>query len=467
MKSLFVLICFVLSWETAFAQQKLLTLQQLSRSVRFGTDLGPQDPLELWQSQPIETTIRQMLAHHMTHWFIADIYAQAIGASVAHTHQSSFAWDHLLKLAPQAVIAAANWQAQSKTEPFFRTHTHLIDWTPVVRNQGRILTDQALIKHRKIVINDASVYLKTLRDQINTEPDKNLAWQILCESDLENVMVQKLNQFGVPSNVLTAVKRQWFVKLETACMEFGDELNPLGELIKLSESLINAFNYFQTIPVARVTPTGLNQIIFYSNESLSLLPTWFQTDQWVSLTNTLSNRNRKRAHFVLQKFFCTKLGIPPPEIHFNDSKTCSTCHRQLDPLAGLFKSIGNQGSNFINQKLILFDGGSAMRLLDYERYWQDDSSPNGWNIGYVDRSGTKINLNDLADLEILLQNHETVQTCWVRHVGQYLWPRLTLSPTATTEIARHYAQTLKSKGWHESIVQLVTALTQSYVGQHE
>ncbi|MGZ3652043.1 MAG: hypothetical protein ACXWSC_12695, partial [Bdellovibrionota bacterium] len=120
-----------------------------------------------------------------------------------------------------------------------------------------------------------------------------------------------------------------------------------------------------------------------------------------ALANSSTNMNRKRAAYVLKRYFCddlTPVGIEDGGDHtggaHGSQPSCRSCHYKLDPMAGYFRSYGRSFRDFSMNRNITFDDGAKVNLEQYESAWlMPPGSPRKWNVGYV-RSVSDETLND-------------------------------------------------------------------------
>ncbi|MCX6124460.1 MAG: DUF1588 domain-containing protein [Proteobacteria bacterium] len=150
-----------------------------------------------------------------------------------------------------------------------------------------------------------------------------------------------------------------------------------------------------------------------------------------SLQNSSTNRNRKRASWILKRFFCddlTPINVEAPtETHADvhgSNPSCYSCHYKLDPMAGYFRELGSRGRSFANQPKIRFDDQAEQDRSTYEQLWKaDGATGREWNIGYV-RSTTDSSQNtygaNFSDLLNLLKTAPEVKECFVRRVFEYV-----------------------------------------------
>jgi hypothetical protein len=146
--------------------------------------------------------------------------------------------------------------------------------------------------------------------------------------------------------------------------------------------------------------------------------------------NSSTNYNRRRAAYVLDRFFCDDLKpirAALPAAHVGDQHAsdpaCMACHYKLDPMAGFFKDRGAIGWDFGAQDQLLFDDLAAVRRTDYVKAWAaPPGSGRAWDIGYI-RSPTNLALNsygeDLEDLGRILQTAPEVKACLVRRAFEF------------------------------------------------
>jgi hypothetical protein len=158
--------------------------------------------------------------------------------------------------------------------------------------------------------------------------------------------------------------------------------------------------------------------------------TQFGWKQAQTLVNSSTNYDRKRAAYVLKRFFCddlTPIAVESPAVHALDrhgsDPSCLSCHYKLDPMAGFFKDYGNGFADFSQAKSIEFDDLATMDRDVYAQAWK---APPGlgreWNIGYI-RSVNTPQLNDygatLEDLFAIIRKAPETRACLVRRMFEY------------------------------------------------
>ncbi|WP_394833026.1 DUF1588 domain-containing protein [Pendulispora rubella] len=149
---------------------------------------------------------------------------------------------------------------------------------------------------------------------------------------------------------------------------------------------------------------------------------------WESLDNSSTNQNRRRAAYVLDRFFCDDLkpiDAALPAAHASDrhasDPACKSCHYKLDPMAGFFKEYGRIGTSLAGQPNMIFDDGAVMNQEAYQSQWKGTSG-RSWDIGYV-RSTTDPSLNSygesLEDLFRIIEGAPEVKACLTRRTFEY------------------------------------------------
>jgi mono/diheme cytochrome c family protein len=161
-----------------------------------------------------------------------------------------------------------------------------------------------------------------------------------------------------------------------------------------------------------------------------LAGTQFGFKQAQSLLNSSTNYDRKRAAYVLKRFFCddlTPIAVENPVVHAQDKHgndpSCLSCHYKLDPMAGFFKDYGLLFGDYSSFKKIVFDDLSNLDRQTYVQAWKaPEGSGRDWNIGYV-RSVNSPQLNDygttLGDLFAIIRKAPETRACVVRRMFEY------------------------------------------------
>ena len=159
--------------------------------------------------------------------------------------------------------------------------------------------------------------------------------------------------------------------------------------------------------------------------------TQFTTRHQMLLVNSSTNFNRKRAAYVLSRFFCddlTPLNVEDVDNHSDghhgSDPACYACHHRLDPMAGFFRDYGLQFNSFAGEDKITFDDGATMDREEYQLAWEaPPDSGREWNVGFV-RSVKDMSKNtygeSLEDLFNIIGSAPEVKRCLVRRMFEFV-----------------------------------------------
>ncbi|HEY7646714.1 MAG TPA: hypothetical protein VH858_16855, partial [Hyphomicrobiales bacterium] len=117
----------------------------------------------------------------------------------------------------------------------------------------------------------------------------------------------------------------------------------------------------------------------------------FGVEQGTALANSSTNYNRKRAAYVLKRFFCDDLnpvGFDDPKEHVSGAHgsqtSCYSCHYKLDPMAGFFRNHGALFGDASSTPDIVFDDLASMDRKKYLSAWSaPPGSGRAWDVGYI------------------------------------------------------------------------------------
>ncbi len=155
----------------------------------------------------------------------------------------------------------------------------------------------------------------------------------------------------------------------------------------------------------------------------------FGHEQSVALGNSSTNLNRKRAAYVLKRFFCDDIVASPPEppqphAQAKAENTCIACHAKLDPMAGFFRGHGAYFFDYGRMNAIVFDDLSTAERAKYEAAWRaPPGAGRDWNIGYVRSAaapGGTVYGSSVADLSRIIREAPEAKRCLVRRLFEYM-----------------------------------------------
>ena len=248
-----------------------------------------------------------------------------------------------------------------------------------------------------------------------------------------------INLLQWPADIDRAIFKSpaWFNELASYCQN-GKATIPatlLDDTVAMKgkvASLIQALDTFTSSQYK--APKTLNEIRVFPSEKFAFddLASPFPFRVWQKdIPNSSTNQNRKRASFILKRYFCddlTPIGIVQPAggghgVHGTDP-SCIACHFKLDPMAGFFRDRGVAGYDFTGNDNIQFDDNFKTKLSDYEQLWKAPSGSNRvWDVGYV-RSLDYPEHNDyrstLPELFDLIRQAPEVKKCLVRRAFEYV-----------------------------------------------
>lgn len=200
---------------------------------------------------------------------------------------------------------------------------------------------------------------------------------------------------------------------------------------------------------------NLYQAIDKNTLKTASVPQW-NTGLFFKLQNSSTNRNRKRASWVLKRFFCddlTPVNVEIPQTHSMDAHgsdpACYSCHFKLDPMSGYFRELGSFGTSFAEFPNIFFDDGVEQERSTFELPWKSRvGSGREWDIGYI-RSVNDESKNtyggNLGDLMTLLRTAPEVKECFVRRVFEYaLGEEQAFDPGWIREVSGRFEEMSKS-----------------------
>ena len=254
---------------------------------------------------------------------------------------------------------------------------------------------------------------------------------------------------GVPSNLVRAIQSspQWTGGLIAPCFfkegltresavqrlahirTYSPKLRALLDLLE-SEGYRNGYpdygSHMKSVSAIRTVDP-----LAYGLEPASLLD---EQGFFQRMPNSSTNYDRKRAAYVLKRFFCddlTPLSVVQPDVHkaakHASDPSCQSCHYKLDPMAGFFRERGLQGENYADKSHIIFDDGAKVERAKFAAAWQAPAgSGREWDVGFV-RSAADTTLNSygssLEDLFGIIAAAPEVKQCLVKRMVEYFVAR--------------------------------------------
>ena len=323
--------------------------------------------------------------------------------------------------------------------------------------------------------------LGTARDKFNTfvakyehqDPIKQVEF---C-ADLKTVtdLSKLLNDIGLPFTKILAVFDNRDVTEFRSNIQFsacGQEpaadmpANTFELLKKFQAVIIGVIDDASNYDWDHYIPTSMDKVLFMppvtgdrASDPNRYKNTWSWLFQNFSspLPNSSTNANRKRASYILKRFFCDDLtpinlqassGHNPENRHASDPN-CQSCHYKLDPMAGFFRYMGSDGTIVKADEYMIFSDGATKPMTEYLPQWQRTDGGRPWNIGYV-RSATDETINDYSDnpkdpqfedLLAIIKHAPETKVCLVRRAFEYfVGDHQAVDPTYIESLATTFAE---------------------------
>ncbi len=224
--------------------------------------------------------------------------------------------------------------------------------------------------------------------------------------------------------------------VEAACDDIVPQPSSIGILAtgleRVRRTLERTFDELSTFEPERYEPDSISE---FKPFDLSALPTpieWpaFGYEQGLALGNSSTNFNRKRAAYVLKRYFCDDLvpiGVEEPARHASDvhgaQMSCYACHNRLDPMAGFFRNYGAFFYDYSKEADVIFDDLASQDREAYEKNWRaGEGAKREWDVGFV-RSPRweehNVYGSTLTDLTRIVRQAPEAKRCLMRRLVEY------------------------------------------------
>ena len=467
--------------------QKRWWLERTSKALRGGVGLRPTEDLSGYFSKSREQIITQWLGEPRFADTVLDFNLFFLGFRQDRIRKDGgFYADAAFEL-PQAVISAQEvlrgGPGWSKLLELDQQQGPFIKPLGAPYNNRPLPGDESLASEdlRKALLGRIRVSLQTMIDQVTANPQIRLA-EFCPGFETEADVLHDLGQLGFSTafyrtNVLFA--DDWYNKLRKPC---GDSANPiyagfdiLGTLQLIQRKNEMLFAMIPGLLPAAYPNTDVSSIRTFSLTDFDLhyRSTFFTFPLYRALPNSSTNGNRKRAAYILKRFFCddlTPINVEVPAAHaqgaHGSDPSCYACHYKLDPMAGFFRTYGSRFRDFSTRTNVVFDDGAFIKRVEYEAAWKNPAgSARDWNIGYI-RSTRREDLNSygasLEDLFGLIQSAPEVRRCVVKRLFEYLVsPDQVIDAGYLEETSQAFNQAWNDQGSTEALKQVVTKITLS------
>ena len=200
----------------------------------------------------------------------------------------------------------------------------------------------------------------------------------------------------------------------------------------LSAQLDSAFNELVKFEPTVYEPYGIADFKSVDRSAYPTKGNWiaFGFEQGTALANSSTNYNRKRAAYVLKRFFCDDLnpvGFEDPAEHVSGAHgsqtSCYSCHYKLDPMAGFFRNHGALFSDSATSDIV-FDDLASMDRTAYLSAWRaPEGAGRKWDVGYI-RSPRWKEQNSygesIADLSKIIRQAPEAKRCLMKRLTEYV-----------------------------------------------
>lgn len=286
---------------------------------------------------------------------------------------------------------------------------------------------------RKMMFSRIQSPIDQLIYDVKADPSRSQVQN--CQSFLASLDQTTLYYFslGAPVNlIILGPIEGWYTSLLNNCFSTNsfsfDFVQALQDVKSKNEIFFSRLSDF--VPETNST-RDITAIRTFEMTGLNHKPINQFTGLRGSLVNSSTNFNRKRAAFILSRFFCddlTPIGVEDGGLSTDhghgSAPSCVACHHRLDPMAGFFKDIGFSFENFSQKSQITFDDGTVLDKSKYQNAWRAYPTENReWNIGYI-RSTKETWRNsygiDLHDLFEIIRTAPEVKRCLVKRLFEYM-----------------------------------------------
>ncbi|MBI3556740.1 MAG: hypothetical protein HY074_10795 [Deltaproteobacteria bacterium] len=410
-------------------------LQKASRALRGGEGLKPGEDSQALLALGREKVVEQFVADPRFADTILGFNMAFLGFRLDRIKKENGNYEDLVYELPQAVASAASVLTGGDYFDLFNIPQHhyigpLLK--PRKMESGDEKLDPAVLR-RKVTRNIQADLRRILALAQSTPPERTVE---IC-TELGNhafkyIFSNVLNLTGGFGNTVMGDKN-WYGQARDACNRPAEKYDFASGLQKIIAQNELFFTMLANLEPGLYHPGTVADIraLDLSPLKLEYEHTQFTRTVQRTLPNSSTNFDRKRAAYVLKRYFCddlTPVNVENPDVHAGDkhasNPSCFACHYKLDPMAGFFRNYGFNFNNYSDSKNIRFDDRSRMPLADYVKNWQpgpDGAHP--WNVGFI-RSTQKISRNfygnDLPDLYRFLKTAPEVRRCLVKRLFEYL-----------------------------------------------
>lgn len=431
------LLTFILPlkcWANANDWQKRWWIEKAARALRGGEGLAANEDVTQYLDLSREQVVEKFMQDPRFGNTVLDFNMAYLGFKNDRVQDNRGEYTFKVYQLPQAIHSAQAVMANGDfltffdlVQPFYMAPLE----NPVESgpSTGNETPDEIRQKH----FNASQAQLDALIAEASAIPAPPL--KQLCDEFNSYFNSGITDNLGLPPNleILRKSDLNWFLGPQFICFLGGgsaaDLLKSLQTIKSKNEEMYAEIQDFRsqvysTPSVLAIKDLNLGPL------NLSRANTMFtQILPATTLTNSSTNFDRKRAAYVLKRFFCDDLNpinVENPGFHAGQHGTdpaCFSCHYKLDPMAGYFRNYGILFYDFSKRGKIIFDDQAQADVKDYVSHWKaDPKTGRQWDVGYI-RSTSDDSLNDygdtLEDLFALLKRAPEVKRCLVQRMFEY------------------------------------------------
>jgi hypothetical protein len=440
-------------------------IDKAARTLRAGRGVGRDDSLDELRAMPRDAVVRRFMAAPEFADTVLDFTLYFLGFKMNALRDEHGELSHSLAYYPAALAAT---QAAIGGGDWFRTLVRMrqpryvepLD-APGAAVDGATNSEiRALLRKQEMAKVDAAIASL----QAKPPASSKAVCASLYGKDFDDILVALYN--GFPFTGQLAIAAAFSPSMSgLGCNPNASPSDMLAHVTKLRDNLNALLDFLETLaPENGYAPKMVAEFRTIDPAKFGLGAEYddqqFTTDGvYYAAINSSTNYNRKRASYVLARYFCddlTPVGVAiDPKAHVAGDRhasdpACQACHYKLDPMAGFFKDYGAYGMympppgagvsatlsanrglgiagaqrprtiDFFFDDRVTLDAGAQTKYRDA---WRDASGAREWNVGYV-RSSTDASRNtyglELEDLFRIIAEAPEVKSCVVRRLFAYL-----------------------------------------------
>jgi hypothetical protein len=393
-----------------------------------------------WGKLSRPEVVRELMSQNQFGDFVADFNLFYLGFKPDSLRGSNGSYQADLYAMPHAIRSAQETLACGNYETLLELYQPMMMGqleAPFEETEDGATVPDSSLPPREIrdrLFEKIQKSLLEISSKVKTEPNRSLKTACLEFNEAVNESVSRWFLMGLPLDfVLGPIMTGLYTPVTIKCLpEVPDEIDFVSELnhiLAQSEVIYSQIHQFDR---SQYFPQSMDEVRSIDLSKLGLGPSLQFTSKHAGLLqNSSTNYNRKRAAYVLSRFFCDDLTPINVEDFGEHSRgahgtepACYSCHHRLDPMAGFFRDYGAIFTNFSKENKIVFDDGASVDREEYQSEWK--ASPETgrvWNVGYIRSTkdeSRNVYGNNLEDLFSIIRQAPEVKQCLARRLFEYV-----------------------------------------------